>query len=205
MSPPRADRAADAPSRFDESYYRRYYADAKTRVHGAEQIAHLATGVTGMIAWYGGELDAVLDIGAGAGLWRDWFKKHRPRTSYRSTEVSAYACAKYGHEQRDIATWRGRERFDLIVCQGVLPYLADAAAAAAIENIAAMSRGFLYVEAITKRDFEEICDQAKTDGDVHLRSAAWYRAHLGKHFVNVGCGLYYANRGPLRFYELERA
>jgi hypothetical protein len=192
-------------SSFDESYYRRYYADAKTRVSSAAQLAHLARATTEMIAWYGGALDTVLDIGAGAGLWRDWFRKHRPKTKYRSTEVSPYACEKYGHEQRDIATWRARERFDLIVCQGVLPYLPDDAAASAIENIAAMARGFLYVEAITKRDFEEICDQAKTDGDVHLRRASWYRDRLGAHFVNVGCGLYYAKRGPLRFYELERA
>jgi Nodulation protein S (NodS) len=192
-------------TRFDETYYRRYYADAKTRVHDAGQIAHLALAVTEMIAWYGGSLATVLDVGAGAGLWRDWFRDHKPRTKYRSTEVSAYACAKFGHEQRDISTWRARERFDLIVCQGVLPYLADDAASAAIENIAAMSRGFLYVEAITKQDFDEICDQTKTDGDVHLRRATWYRAHLARHFVNVGCGLYYASRGPLRFYDLERA
>lgn len=192
-------------SRFDETYYTRYYGDAKTRVHDGEQIGHLARGVTSMIDWYGGALEKVLDIGAGAGLWRDWFKKNRPGAEYRSTEVSEYACKKYGHEQRDIATWRARERFDLIVCQGVLPYLADGAAADAIENIGAMAKGFLYVEAITKTDFEEICDQKKTDGDVHLRRAAWYRTHLGKHFVNVGCGLYYARRGPLRFYELERA
>jgi hypothetical protein len=190
---------------FDESYYRRYYADRKTQVHGAAEIAHLAFAVSEMIAWYGGALDTVLDVGAGAGLWRDWFKKHKPKTKYRSTEVSDYACATYGHEKRDISTWRAKERFDLIVCQGVLPYLANDAAAAAIENLAAMSRGFLYVEAITTRDYEEICDQDKTDGDVHLRSAAWYRERLGEHFVNVGCGLYYARRGPLRFYELERA
>jgi hypothetical protein len=192
-------------NRFDETYYRRYYANAKTRVADASETAHLARAVTEMIAWYGGPLETALDVGAGAGLWRDWFRKNKPKTKYRSIEVSAYACATYGHEQRDIASWRARERFDFIVCQGVLPYLSDGAAETAIENIAAMARGFLYLEAITKKDFEEICDQAKTDGDVHLRSAAWYRQRLGKHFVNVGCGLYYATRGPLRFYELERA
>jgi hypothetical protein len=190
---------------FDEDYYRRYYEDAATRVHGAAKIAQLARAVTEMIGWYGGALDTVLDVGAGAGLWRDWFKKHKPRVKYRSTEYSPYACAKFGHEQRDIATWRARERFDLVVCQGVLPYLADAAAAQAIENLGAMTRGFLYLEAITKRDFEDICDQAKTDGAVHLRTSAWYRARLAKHFVNVGCGLYYSSRGPLQFYELETA
>lgn len=192
-------------NRFDESYYRRYYANAKTRVADAAETAHLALAVTEMITWYGGALDSVLDVGAGAGLWRDWFRENKPKTKYRSTELSDYACATYGHEQRDISTWRARERFDLIVCQGVLPYIEDGAAEAAIENIAAMARGFVYLEAITKTDFEEICDQAKTDGDVHLRPASWYRTRLAKHFVNVGCGLYYATRGALRFYELERA
>ena len=192
-------------TRFDQAYYRRHYEDAKTRVHDAKKIAQLARGVTEMIAWYGGALDAVLDVGAGAGLWRDWFAKHKPKTKYRSTEGSDYACAKFGHELRDIAAWRARERFDLIVCQGVLPYLADDAAAAAIENIAAMARGFLYVEAITRRDFDDVCDQSKTDGDVHLRRASWYRAHLTKHFVNVGCGLYHSKQGALQFYELEQA
>jgi 2-polyprenyl-3-methyl-5-hydroxy-6-metoxy-1,4-benzoquinol methylase len=192
-------------ARFDEDYYRRYYVDAKTRVHDGKKIAQLARGVTEMIAWYGGTIDAVLDVGAGAGLWRDWFAKHKASVKYRSTEVSAYACERYGHEQKDIATWRARERFDLIVCQGVLPYLEDEGAAQAIENMAAMARGFLYLEAITKRDFEDICDQEKTDGAVHLRRASWYRDRLTKHFVNVGCGMYYSVRGPLRFYELERA
>jgi hypothetical protein len=191
-------------ARFDEGYYRRYYEDAKTRVHDADKIGHLARGVTEMIQWLGGPLDAVLDVGAGAGLWRDWFAKNRPKTKYRSTEYSDYACEKYGHEKRDIATWRARERFDLIVCQGVLQYLPDDAAASAIENLGAMCRGFLYLEAITKGDFDAVCDQKLTDGAVHLRKAAWYRPRLAKHFVPVGCGLYYSARGTLQFYELER-
>ena len=66
-----------------------------------------------------------------------------------------------------------------------------------------MARGFLYLEAITKGDFDNVCDQSLTDGAVHLRDGAWYRKHLGAQFVRVGCGLYYTARGPLRFYELE--
>jgi hypothetical protein len=190
---------------FDEAYYQRYYEDAKTRVHDKTRIARLARAVTNMITWHGGQLSTALDVGAGAGLWRDWFAKHHPRTKYRSIEVSPYACAKYGHEQRDISAWRARDRFDLIVCQGVLQYIADDGAAAAIENLGAMARGFLYLEAITRGDFDTVCDQAKTDGDVHLRSAKWYRERLGAHFTNLGCGLYYARRGPLQFYELEKA
>lgn len=190
--------------RFDAAYFDRYYESNKTRVHGPEQIGELARGVTGMVGWLGGGLRAVLDIGAGPGLWRDWFRTNRPEVRYVSTDVSAYACERYGHVQRDIAKWRGRERFDLIVCQGVLQYLVDEDAERAIENIAAMCRGFLYLEAITRRDLRENCDREATDGAVHLRTGAWYRKRLGARFDAVGCGLWYVNDGPLVFYELER-
>jgi hypothetical protein len=191
--------------RFDAAYFGRYYESRRTRVHGPREIARLARGVTGMIAWLGGDVRAVLDVGAGAGLWRDWFAKHRPAVRYLSTDVSAYACERYGHEQRDIARWRGRERFDLVICQGVLPYLPDDDAERAIDNIAAMCRGFLYLEAITERDLQVVCDREATDVAVHVRTGAWYRERLARHFTTLGCGLFYDRRGPLGFYELEHA
>jgi hypothetical protein len=129
-----------------------------------------------------------------------------PRVRYRSVDVSVYACARYGHEQRDISRWRDpNDTFDLILCQGVLPYLSDEQAAAAIDNLGAMCRGFLYLEAITARDIDEICDPAKTDLRVHRRTGAWYRARLGRRFDALGCGLFYAKQGPLAFYELEQS
>lgn len=191
-------------TRFDAAYFDRFYESKKTRVHGPEQIADLARGVTGMIAWFNGDLRSVLDVGAGPGLWRDWFREHRPETRYLSTDVSAYACQRYGHEQRDISRWRGRERFDLVVCQGVLQYLGGEDAERAIGNIAAMCRAFLYLEVITRRDLREACDREATDVDVHARTGAFYRKRLGEHFIAVGCGLYYKKDGPLPFYEMER-
>src|SRR5438128_1921570 len=113
---------------FDEGYYQRFYKSKKTRVSSPEQVAHLCEGTLGMIRWLGGDVASVLDVGAGVGLWRDWFRKHVPDVRYRSTEISDYACKTYGHEKRDIARWRAKEQFDLVVCQGVLPYLADAEA-----------------------------------------------------------------------------
>src|SRR5262245_16010207 len=106
---------------FDAAYYARFYERAATRVQGPREVARLARGITGIIEWVGGSLDSVLDVGAGPGLWRDWFAKHRPRVAYVSTDVSAYACKRYGHVRRDIVRWRARRRFDLVVCQGVLP------------------------------------------------------------------------------------
>ena len=193
------------PDPFGADYFDRFYESRATRVYGPKEIARLARGVTGMVGWLGGDLEAVLDVGAGVGLWRDWFAKHRPSVKYRSTDVSAYACERYGHEQRDIARWRARERFDLIVCHGVLQYLGDEDAALALENIAAMSKGFLFLEVVTARDLVEVCDTSRTDLQVHARPGEWYRERLGEHFVTLGCGLHYRKGGRLVFYELEQA
>jgi SAM-dependent methyltransferase len=189
---------------FDAAYFRRYYESRRSRVYGKEQIDHLAQGVTGLVRWFGGEIDRVLDVGAGTGLWKEWFAEHLPVARYRSVDVSAYACAKYGHERRDISRWRARERFDLVVCQGVLPYLDDDACARAIANMAAMCRGFLYVEAITSSDLRDVCDRTKTDVSVRARPAAFYRKLLRQHFERLGCGLHHVKGGDKLFYDLER-
>lgn len=190
------------PERFDEAYYRRHYA-GRARVHSAAEVGRLAAGVTGLAAWLGVEVRAVLDVGAGPGLWRSWFRRHRPAARYRSTDVSPYACARYGHERRDISRWRSRERYDLVVCQGVLQYLDDAAAARAIRNLGAMCRGLLYLEAITAHDLEEVVDREATDTAVHARSGAWYRRRLDPWFRQVGAGLWASRRAGVALYELE--
>ena len=192
-------------SRFGEAYYARFYGEARTRIHGPAQVAHLGAGLVEMIAWYGTTVRSVLEVGAGVGLLRDWFAAQHPSVRYVSTEYSEYAAKTYGHVQRDISTWRGRTKFDLVVCQGVLPYLGDRESLAAIDNLAAMTRGFLYLEAITRRDYDTVCDQTKTDPAMRLRTASFYRRALAKHFQTIGGGLYYAKDGPLVFWELEGA
>ena len=193
------------PAPFGAAYFDRFYESKTTRVYGEREVRRLARGVTGMIGWLGGDLHSVLDVGAGSGLWRDWFAARRPSVRYRSTDTSAYACERYGHERRDIARWRARQQFDLVVCQGVLQYLPDDDAESALENIAAMCRGFLYLEVVTQRDLRDACDTQRTDVEVHARTGAWYRARLRKHFTMLGCGLHYKKDGPLVFYELEQA
>jgi len=189
---------------FGPDYFRRYYESDRTRVYGHEQVAYLARGITGLVQWFGGDIERVLDVGAGTGLWGDWLRAHMPHVRYRSVDVSDYACRRYGHERRDISRWRARERFDLIVCQGVLPYLEDDACLRAVENMAAMCRGFLYLEAVTSRDLREVCDRARTDVSVRARPATFYRRILKRWFEPLGCGLHHVRGGDKVFYDLER-
>ncbi len=194
---------ADGPP-FGAAYYERHYGREATRVHGPKEIGHLATMIMSYVAWLGGTVESVLDVGAGVGLMRDHFRERYPEVRYRSLEVSAYAAERYGHELADIATFRARETFDLVFCQGVLQYLDDRAAEAAIERLGLLSRGFLYLEAITERDLRTVCDLERTDAEVFARPGAFYRARLKPHFDAIGCGLYYSKAGELLFYELER-
>jgi hypothetical protein len=188
---------------FDADYYRRFYRHRP--VHDRRRIGRLAEGVTGFMGWWGLPVRTVLDVGAGTGLWGAWFRRNRASVRYHSIDVSEYACRRYGHEQRDIATWRPERPSDLVVCHGVLQYLDGASCATAIGNLAAATRGALFLEVPTTSDRDDVIDPAFTDLDVYWRSGEWYRRRLRPYFVTVGCGMFVARSERSRFYELERA
>lgn len=187
-------------SRFDADYYRRFY--GKNGAHDRERIDHLATGVHNMARWWGVEVRSVFDVGAGMGMWRDWYRENHPRTKVLSVDVSDHACKTWGHKNRNIAEWSPKSRFDLVICHGVLQYLDNADAVRAIDNLASSTRHLMYLELPTKWDFENIVDPSATDLQVHKRSAAWYRRHLSHHFTQIGAGLW-TPIGGLLMYELE--
>jgi hypothetical protein len=192
-----------APVRFDAAYYSRYYLDPETRIYDRPRHARLVAGIVNLIEWLGGPLDTVLDVGAGVGWWGEWFRKHRRGVRYTSTEFEREICRRYGHRQADLRTLRLAATFDLVVCQGVLPYLDDAGAEAGIANLAKACAGFLYLEAITAEDADGAIDASRTDLRVSLRPTAWYRQRLHAHFREIGFGLYVSRGHSLSLYGLE--
>ena len=190
-------------TRFGAEYYERFYGDGG--VHDPRKIAHLASAVHRMCAWWDVEPASVLDVGAGPGMWRDWYRENHPAVKVVSTDISEHACREYGHQLRDIGAWRPRSRFDLVVCHGVLQYPDDKAVTAAIDNIAAACRHVLYLEIPTTADFESVVDPDATDMDVHHRSGDWYRRRLNEHFIQAGAGLWVRRGGGVTLYELERS
>jgi len=186
---------------FDADYYRKFY--GRGSVHTAAQVEKLASGVHSLLSWWGVDVRSFLDIGAGPGYWRDWYRENHPTVSLVSTDVSDYACATYGHKKADIATWKPQRRFDLVVCHSVLQYPDNAATRSAIANLAAGCRHFLYLEIPTTSDFDEVVDPEATDMTVHRRSGTWYRRELDKFFRQIGGGLWLSRDSAVPMYELE--
>jgi len=186
---------------FGAAYYDRFY--GRGSVHNAEQIDKLANAVHSLLAWWGLDVRSVLDVGAGPGFWRDWYRTHHPDVKVLSTDISEYACTTYGHKRADIAVWTPPRKFDLVVCHSVLQYPDNSAARSAIDNLAAGARHFMYLEVPTATDFDEVVDPQLTDMSVRRRSGTWYRRELDRHFRQVGGGLWLARTSNIPMYELE--
>jgi SAM-dependent methyltransferase len=192
-----------APSDFDAAFYRRFYRDPETRVSDLAEVVRLARFVHAYLAYLRLPIESVLDVGCGLGHWRAAMRKLGIRARYRGTEVSPLMCRRYGWTQVSIADWRARPPADLVVCRSVLQYLARDEAVAAIANLAASCRFALYFEVLTMRDWRRLVDRSRTDGTVHLRSAAWYRKHLRQHFRDLGGGVFLHRSAPASLYDIE--
>ncbi len=188
---------------FDKAYYDRFYRDPDTRVVSRAGIARMAAFVAHYLKHMDLPVRRILDIGCGLGFWRSAMQKHFPKASYQGVEISDYLCKKHGFEKGSVVDFKSRRPFDLVICQGVLQYLGDAAARRAICNLAELSRGAVYLEALTKADWEENCDRGTTDGSVHLRSGSWYRRQLSRYFFNCGGGLFVLPDAAATLFELE--
>lgn len=193
-----------ASARFDRAYYRRYYLDPRTAVASPVEARARARLIAAFADLVGLPVGRILDAGCGIGRLRRPLLERFPRAEYVGLEVSEYLCRRYGWEHCGIEEYRSAERFDLVVCYDVLQYLDAGAATRAIANLATLARGVLYFSALTLADWRDNCDQRRTDRDVLMRSAEWYRTRLRRAFQEVGAGLWLRRGAPLILWELER-
>lgn len=188
---------------FDAAYYRQYYQSPRTRVADPESCAVLAGFVFAYLRFLQVPVARVLDIGCGIGLWRPEVLRHHPKAQYVGVENSEYACRKYGWERGCLTCYQPAEDFDLVICQGVIQYLNDDEAEAALRNLPNLAKSALYLEILTLEDWERNCNRETTDGQVYLRPVSWYRQRLRRHFVTCGGGLFLARSSPAVLFELE--
>lgn len=193
-----------APSRFDAAYYHRFYRDARTRVGDARSVRRLADFVCAYLRFLAIPVREVLDLGCGLGHWQRAVAAHYPRAKYVGVEASEYLCRRKGWRQGSVVDYDHGHRVDLVVCQGVLQYLDDRSARAAVANLARATHGALYLEALTREDWEQNCDRSATDGAVHLRPVSFYRRALRPHFVSCGGGVFVHKEAGVALFELEK-
>jgi len=188
---------------FDHDYYKRYYFDPNTAVTNKREMQARARLIAAYALHTGLPVRRILDAGCGTGLLRPWLKRYLPRAVYTGIEASEYLCQRYGWQQAQIETYKPTASFDVVVCYDVLQYLDSGTADRALANFAKLCRGVLYFTALTRVDWEHNCDRSRTDSNVHLRSAHWYRSRLGKNFREAGCGFWLRRGAPFTVWDLE--
>jgi len=191
--------------RFDRAYYRRYYGDPRSRVTSRAEMDARGRLIGACARYLDLPVRRMLDAGCGVGLLRAPLRRALPRAAYTGIEVSDYLCRRYGWLCASIESHRPAEPYDLVVCYDVLQYLGDRQAASALANLARLTRGLLYFSALTQADWDENCDQSRTDADVRLRGGDWYRARLGRHFREIGAGFWLRKGLALPLWEMEVA
>ena len=190
---------------FDRDYYQRFYFDSRTAVTSRAEMNARGRLIAGFAAHIGQPVARILDAGCGVGLLRGPLRRAFPRAVYVGLEVSEYLCRRYGWRQGSIATLRTRERYDIAVCYDVMQYLTSTEARQAIATLGRVCRGLLYFGALTREDWEDNCDRTRTDPDVTMRPAAWYRRELQRDFRPLGAGFWLRRKSPLHVWEMDTA
>ena len=190
---------------FDRAYYDRFYFNARTAVTSKLEARNRARLIAAHADYIGLPVRRILDAGCGTGMLRAPLLKALPRAQYTGMETSEYLCERFGWDHGLIQDYKAKKPFDLVVCYDVLQYLDDRTAARAIASLGRLTRGLLYISALTARDWRENCDRTRTDPDVYLREGEWYGQRLRRWFRPSGVGFWIRRGAPLTAWEMETA
>jgi 2-polyprenyl-3-methyl-5-hydroxy-6-metoxy-1,4-benzoquinol methylase len=194
------------PNQFDEAFYERFYKQPDTRASSPEEFARLSRFVLSYLEYLEIPLNEVLDLGCGLGRWRETLRAHDSKIRYTGVEVSPYLCRQYGWTESSVSDFSSRHKYDLVICQDVLPYLTRRGIRDALANIARHCRGAVYLQVLTEEDWDKNhCDPARTDETMNRFETEWYRKAISRHFINCGGGLFVPKDSEVVIWELERS
>lgn len=189
--------------RFDRRYFERYYYARDTRVAAPADYRARARLIAAWAGFCELKVKRVLDAGAGAGYFARALAEVFPGAAITGLDLSEYACTRYGWLHASLTDFTPEGQYDLVVCNDVLQYLANAEAARAIDRLGALSRGLLFFMAPTREDWPHNCDPEKTDAAVQMRAVAWYRRRLRAHFRRLGGGVYVTHTAAPVMFALD--
>jgi SAM-dependent methyltransferase len=194
---------------YDRAYFDKWYRHPAHRVKSLQYLRRQVAFVVGVAEYLlERRITSVLDVGAGEGNWRPILRRLRPGLRYYGVDPSEYAVRRYGRRRNiqqgslgDLKNLKLPKAFDLIVCCGVLNYVADHEVHRGLRTLRGLARGPIYVEIFTRED--------EAEGDFQRTAAkpgSWYRRAMSKAGL-IACGLHFYVPKELRNLTavLERA
>ncbi len=186
---------------FDAAYYQRFYHDPQTQAVSIEEQQRLAGFICAYLRYMDIPVKSILDLGCGIGTLLHALADQYPHAHTTGVESSNYLCQEYGWRKGSVQDYGGPGA-DLVVCSDVLGYLDNTACAAAIDQLAHLTRQVLYLAVLTREDLD-VCDTTRTDLNQYTRSARWYRSKLREHFQSMGGGLYLKKPVKYPLWQME--
>jgi len=186
---------------FDESYYKKYYEDERTRVSNQASTRRLVRFVVSYLDHICISLDTALDVGCGLGWWQRTLCREGIR--YHGLEYSEYMAERMGWEFGSILHESQREA-DLVICQGVLGYISDNDLPRAISNLADWTGKALYLSVACREDIGESINLEKSDESMIFRPVQEYLDAMQGKFIGIGGGLFLPYKDRSRMTSLEK-
>ena len=190
-------------TKFDKAYYDKFYRDPDTRAVSPTSAKHQAEFIAAYLTYLELRVHRFIDVGCGVGNVLRALARVYPRAAGTGVEYSNYLCERYGWAPGSVIDYKPAKPADLVICNDVLGYLDDATCEIAIQNLAEMTTGALFLGVLTEEDLA-ICDRQRTDNQQIIRSSAWYQQHLSRSFVNVGGGLHLKMPLSVTVWSLDR-
>lgn len=193
---------------YDAAYFEKWYRNPRFRVKSPTELDRQVAFVLHTAEWVlGRPVRSVLDVGCGEGQWRAALRRYRPSLLYTGVDPSEYAVARYGKRRNirlgsieNLCDLSLAGPYDLVVCCGMLNYIAAPSLADGLVQVASLTGGLAFLEIFTGAD--------ATEGDTSWpapESATWYRQTLQRAgFSSVGLHCY-VPRDAHAIAELERA
>lgn len=173
---PRSIRPA---SYYDKNYFDKWYRHPRHRVKSRADIdRQLRFVIAATEFMLERPVKSVLDVGAGEGTWGMALRRISPGAKYYGVDPSEYAVSRYGRTRNiqlggfgDLPAMNLPGDVDLVLCCGVMNYVAPAEIRSGLEALARMTAGLAYFEVFTAED-----DATGDFSKKAARSARWWRS-----------------------------